>query len=54
MEVDYGDGGVGGASGAPADVANLDEAFLLIQQITANIVSYCQVAMTMGGVFNKL
>ena len=33
-----GDGsGVNGASNA-----NTDEAFLLIQQITANIVSYCQ------------
>ena len=36
--------GVGGASGA-----NADEAFLLIQQITSNIVSYCQVTVTMGG-----
>ena len=36
-----------GASGASS--ANMDEAFLLIQQITANIVSYCQVAMTLGG-----
>ena len=36
-----------GASGASS--ANMDDAFLLIQQITANIVSYCQVAMTLGG-----
>lgn len=41
------DGDSGGASGASS--ANMDEAFLLIQQITANIVSYCQVAMTLGG-----
>ncbi len=26
-----------------------NQAFLLIQQISANIVSYCRVAMTMGG-----
>lgn len=25
------------------------QAFLLVQQISANIVSYCRVAMTMGG-----
>lgn len=37
----------GDSSGASS--ANMDEAFLLIQQITANIVSYCQVAMTLGG-----
>ena len=49
MQVDYSDGGVGGASTPTADAANMNEAFLLIQQITANIVSYCQVAMTMGG-----
>ena len=50
VQLDYSDGGVGGASATPADTANMDEAFLLIQQITANIVSYCQVAMTMGGI----
>ena len=37
-------GGVSGASNA-----NTDDALLLIQQITTNIVSYCQVAMTLGG-----
>ena len=36
-----------GMSGAPS--ISIDEVFLLIQQITANIVSYCQVAMTLGG-----
>ena len=50
VHVEDGESGVGGASGTPADTANSDEAFLLVQQITANIVSYCQVAMTMGGV----
>ena len=39
-------GGVSGSSNA-----NMDDAFLLIQQITANIVSYCQVAMTLGGIY---
>ena len=28
-----------------------DEASLLVQEISANIVSYCRVAMTMGGEF---
>ena len=26
-----------------------EEALLLVQQICANVVSYCRVAMTMGG-----
>lgn len=37
------------SDGSGASNVNTDEAFLLIQQITANIVSYCQVAMTLGG-----
>ena len=45
--VNVDDNDSGGAS--RVSIANMDEAFLLIQQITANIVSYCQVAMTLGG-----
>ena len=49
VHIEDGDGSGGGATGAPADFMSSDEAFLLIQQISANIVSYCQVTMTMGG-----
>ena len=31
------------------DTLLLEEASLLVQQISANIVAYCRVAMTMGG-----
>ena len=46
VQVEDGEGGMGVAT---ASGPSVDEAFLLVQQITANIVSYCQVAMTMGG-----
>ena len=36
--------------GETQDVLLLEEASLLVQQICANIVAYCRVAMTMGGI----
>lgn len=38
-----------GREGNTGNTALRNEAFLLVQQISANIVSYCRVAMTMGG-----
>ena len=44
-----GDAGGEGREGNAGNTALRNEAFLLVQQISANIVSYCWVAMTMGG-----
>ena len=35
--------------GATLDPLVAEEAFLLTQQICANVVAYCRVAMTVGG-----
>ncbi len=37
-----------GEGGRP-DPCLAEEAFLLVQQISANVMAYCRVAMTMGG-----
>ena len=51
VQCECGEGGVmsGGGSG---DVMVTEEASLLVQQISTNLVSYCRVAMTIGGKTN--
>lgn len=39
----------GGGEGRRAELIRTEQASLLVQQITCNVVSYCRVAMTMGG-----
>ena len=46
--------GGGGGGGGGKDTILANQAFLLVQQISANIVSYCRVAMTIGGGFNSI
>ena len=42
------DGGDGVESGG-VELVRTEQASLLVQQITCNVVAYCRVAMTMGG-----
>ena len=46
--------GGGGGGGGGKDTILANQAFLLVQQISANIVSYCRVAMTIGGGCNSI